>query len=64
MKPAKLIIYLLSICFLQSNCACQNEYPELGEGIFAEFVTSKDTIVAELFYKKTPLTAYQLKCCL
>ena len=57
MKPAKLIIYLLSICFLLSNCACQNEYPELGEGIFAEFVTSKDTIVAELIYKKTPLTA-------
>lgn len=57
MKPAKLIIYLLSICFSLFNCACQNEYPELGEGIFAEFVTSKDTIVAELFYKKTPLTA-------
>lgn len=57
MKPAKLIICLLSICFLLFNCTCQNEYPEFGEGIFAEFVTSKDTIVAELFYKKTPLTA-------
>ena len=57
MKPAKLIICLLSICFLLFNCTCQNEYPEFGEGIFAEFVTSKGTIVAELFYKKTPLTA-------
>ena len=56
MKPTKLFICSLCICFLLINWACQNEYPELGEGIFAEFITSKDTIVAELFYKKTPLT--------
>jgi cyclophilin family peptidyl-prolyl cis-trans isomerase len=41
---------------LLSTLSCQNKYPELGNGLFAEFATTKDTIVVELFYEKTPLT--------
>ena len=29
---------------------------DLGDGVFAEFVTSKDTIIVKLFYDKVPLT--------
>ncbi len=39
-----------------STLSCQNKYPELGNGLYAEFATTKDTIIVELFYEKTPLT--------
>ncbi|REE24827.1 peptidylprolyl isomerase [Winogradskyella pacifica] len=39
-----------------SNTSCQERYPDLEEGIYAEFVTSKDTMVAKLFYEKAPVT--------
>ena len=41
---------------LISATACKQKYPDLGEGLFAEFVTSKDTMVVKLFYNKAPLT--------
>ena len=40
-----------------SAFACQKEpYPDLNDGIYAEFKTNKGTFVAELFYKATPIT--------
>ena len=54
LKLTKTTTFLLYTSFLLSSLSCQNEYPELGDGLFAEFVTSKDTMVVALFYEKTP----------
>ena len=56
MKFTKLFITLFTAGLLLSSTACQQQYPDLGDGIFAEFVTSKDTIIIQLFYDKVPLT--------
>ena len=56
MKLTKSLTSVLGLIFLLSTLSCQNKYPELGNGLFAEFATTKDTIVVELFYEKTPLT--------
>ena len=56
MKLTKSFTSLLGLIFLLSTLSCQNKYPELGNGLYAEFATTKDTIVVELFYEKTPLT--------
>ncbi len=36
--------------------SCKEKYPNLKDGIYAEFVTSKGIMVAQLFYKKAPHT--------
>ncbi len=36
--------------------SCQTKYPDLGQGVYAEFNTSKGTFVAELYNDATPLT--------
>ena len=56
MKLTKSITALFGILLLLSSSSCQNKYPELGDGLFAEFATTKDTMVVQLFYKKVPLT--------
>ena len=56
MKFTKVFIQLFAAGLLLSSTACQQQYPDLGDGIFAEFVTSKDTIIVQLFYDKVPLT--------
>ncbi|MBW2961162.1 peptidylprolyl isomerase [Mesonia aestuariivivens] len=54
MKKQTLLL-LLAVAF--SAIACQKEqYPELKDGMYAEFKTNKGTFVAELFYKATPIT--------
>ena len=52
MKITKSITTLFGILLLLSSSSCQNKYPELGDGVFAEFATTKDTMVVQLFYKK------------
>ncbi|MBU2928939.1 peptidylprolyl isomerase [Winogradskyella psychrotolerans] len=39
-----------------TNTSCQENYPDLEDGIYAEFITSKDTMVAQLFFEKAPVT--------
>jgi peptidylprolyl isomerase len=36
--------------------SCQNKYPDLEKGVYAEFVTNKGTFVAKLFNDQTPMT--------
>ncbi|RCW92249.1 peptidylprolyl isomerase [Winogradskyella arenosi] len=38
------------------NISCQERYADLGDGIYAEFITNKDTMVAKLFYDQAPVT--------
>ena len=56
MKIINQFIKTMALMLLISATACKEKYPELGEGIFAEIITSKDTVVLQLFYNKTPLT--------
>ncbi|WP_228852186.1 peptidylprolyl isomerase [Aegicerativicinus sediminis] len=36
--------------------SCNDKYPDLGDGLYAEIVTSKGTMVAKLYFDKTPVT--------
>ena len=48
-KIAALILFL-------SLSSCNEKYPDLGDGLYAEFVTNKGTMVAKLTFEKTPVT--------
>lgn len=52
----KKISFLLLCSVLMSFTACNEEYPELEDGIYAEFKTNHGTFIAELFYEETPMT--------
>ena len=47
-----LILTLLNILMV----SCQDKHSDLEDGLYAEFRTSNGTMVAELFYDKTPIT--------
>ena len=47
---------LLIALFTGVLFCCKSPYPNLEDGIYAEFKTSKGTMVARLFYEKTPAT--------
>jgi cyclophilin family peptidyl-prolyl cis-trans isomerase len=46
----------LVVLLVLVNISCQERYPDLEDGLYAEFVTTKDTMVAKLFFKKVPVT--------
>ncbi len=50
------IIKILSLAFLISLTSCKAQYPNLEDGMYAEFVTTKGVMVAKLNYKKVPIT--------
>ncbi len=50
----KSIFLLLTVAL--SLFSCNEEYPELEDGMYAEFKTSMGPIVAELYYDATPMT--------
>ena len=52
----KKIYYLLSLYLITLFYSCNEKYPEIPDGIYAEFVTNKGTMVAKLFHEKTPVT--------
>lgn len=57
MKVLKSTLTLLALVLFVSVTSCQKDkYPELGDGVFAEIVTNKGTMVAKLTYEKTPVT--------
>ncbi|NND51197.1 MAG: peptidylprolyl isomerase [Flavobacteriaceae bacterium] len=48
---------LVMALFIMGSSSCQKDkYPELGDGLYAEIVTSKGTMVAKLTPDKTPVT--------
>jgi len=48
---------MLFVCaILFGLVSCKDEYPDLKDGLYAEFNTNKGTFLAELYYKETPLT--------
>ncbi|MFT5890910.1 MAG: cyclophilin family peptidyl-prolyl cis-trans isomerase [Dokdonia sp.] len=48
--------HMLLIVALLSLLSCNDKYPDLKDGIYAEFITDKGTIVAELYYEDAPAT--------
>jgi cyclophilin family peptidyl-prolyl cis-trans isomerase len=52
----KKILTPLVLILLLVTLACKERYPDLEDGIYAEFVTSKDTMIAKLFFKEAPVT--------
>lgn len=52
MKRLTLLLLILPFAF----GACQDQYPDLGDGLYAEFVTNQGTFVAKLYNEQTPLT--------
>ncbi len=49
-------ITALIVLMILANTACQERYPDLEDGLYAQFVTNKDTMVAKLFFEKAPVT--------
>jgi len=47
---------MLLIVALLSLLSCNDKYPDLKDGIYAEIITDKGTIVTELFYEDAPAT--------
>lgn len=57
MKFSRTSIAVLAITLIMSVTSCQNnEYPDLGDGLYGEIVTNKGTIVVKLTPEKTPVT--------
>lgn len=50
----KSIFLLLTVAL--SLFSCNEEYPELEDGMYAEFNTSMGPVVAELYFEETPMT--------
>ena len=53
MKKLSLLLLLMTLAFT----ACEDKYPDLEEGVYAEFITNKGTFVAKLYHDATLLTA-------
>ena len=52
----KKISLLLSVLIVFTASCNENNYKDLGEGLFAEFDTNMGTMVVKLSYDKTPIT--------
>ncbi|MFI1772506.1 peptidylprolyl isomerase [Thalassobellus citreus] len=56
MHLLKHTIKISFLALLISFTACKAQYPDLEDGMYAEFVTTKGIMVAKLDYEKTPIT--------
>jgi len=56
MKFFKHSIKIITLALLTTLTSCNDRYPDLEDGLYAEFVTTMDTMVVKLTYDKTPLT--------
>lgn len=54
MKKIHGLLVILAIILTASSC--EDKYPEMEDGIYAEFETSKGTMLAQLYYDQTPIT--------
>lgn len=46
----------LPLVLLIAIVSCKEPYPDLEDGLYAEFITTKDTMVAKLYFEKAPVT--------
>ena len=52
----KKISFLLLCSLFFAFTACNEEYPDLEDGMYAEFKTNHGTFLAELYFEATPMT--------
>ena len=52
----KKVSFLFVCALIIGLTGCKEDYPDLEDGIYAEFNTSKGTFLAELHYEQTPIT--------
>ena len=53
MRKLSFLIFSISLLLF---AACNDKYPDLEDGVYAEIITNKGTSVAKLNFKETPLT--------
>ena len=57
MKLIDKLFPFIAFLLLMNTSSCQKDkYPDLGDGLYAEIVTNKGTMVAKLEYEKVPVT--------
>lgn len=56
MKLMTRTIQFLSLFMLLTAAACQDKYPDLEDGLYAEIITNKGTMVLKLEHEKAPVT--------
>ena len=56
MKLINKTMILMALGLLMTTSSCQDKYPDLEDGLYAEFVTTKGTMVAKLEFEKVPVT--------
>ena len=50
-------VSMLFVCaMILGLVSCKEDYPDLGDGLYAEFNTNKGSFIAELYYEATPTT--------
>ncbi|WP_299099650.1 peptidylprolyl isomerase [uncultured Winogradskyella sp.] len=52
----KTLTAIVVLLLLTVNFSCQVQYPNLEDGLYAEFVTNKGTMIAKLYADRTPVT--------
>ena len=48
--------FFLSLIVVILLSSCKTQYPDLEDGIYAEVITNKGTMIAKLYYYKVPST--------
>jgi len=56
MTPIKTTIKIVALVLLANLTSCKAQYPDLEDGIYAEIITSKGTMIAKLAEDKAPIT--------
>ena len=55
MKKIHGLLAILALVFMASSC--EDKYPDVEDGIYAEIQTNKGTMFAELYYKDAPISS-------
>ncbi|MEO9952146.1 peptidylprolyl isomerase [Nonlabens sp.] len=55
MKKIHGLLAILALIFMASSC--EDKYPDVEDGIYAEIQTNKGTMFAELYYKDAPISS-------
>ncbi|WP_353777756.1 peptidylprolyl isomerase [Winogradskyella sp. 3972H.M.0a.05] len=50
------LLTIALIGFLTFMTSCKAQYPDLEDGLYAEIITTKGTMIAKLYYDKVPVT--------
>ncbi|MEJ6792769.1 MAG: peptidylprolyl isomerase [Lacinutrix sp.] len=49
-------LFIIALLVSMSAFSCQDQYPDLEDGLYAEINTTKGVMVAKLYFKKAPVT--------